>query len=79
MHTTRISDAVSRVIYKDKIFRYPKSRSDALDIFYKTLFNMLTDPPKLIELKRKMKFDSRYKWSTDMLATDWQLVDEVAN
>ena len=53
MHRTRISYEVSRAIYKDRMFRYPKSRSDALDIFYKTLFNMLVYPPKLIDLKRK--------------------------
>ena len=58
MHRTRISYEVLRAIYKDRMFRYPKSRSDALDIFYKTLFNMLVDPPKLY-LKRKMKFDNK--------------------
>ena len=47
MRTTRISDAVSRVIYKDKIFRYPNSRSDALIIYYKILFNMLADQPTI--------------------------------
>lgn len=47
MHRTRISYDVSRAIYKDRMFRYPKSRSDALDIFYKTLFNMLVDQPTI--------------------------------
>jgi hypothetical protein len=55
MRTTRIYDAVSRSIYKDKIFRYPNSRSDALVIFYKTLFNTLVNPQKSIDLKMYLK------------------------
>lgn len=55
MKTTRICDDVLRVIYKDRIFRYPKSRSDALDIFYKTLFNTLVNPQKSIDLKGYLK------------------------
>ena len=55
MKTTRICDGVLRSIYKDKIFRYPKTRSEALDIFYKTLFNTLVNPQKSIDLKRYLK------------------------
>lgn len=55
MRTTRISDAVLRAMYKDRIFRYPNSRSDALVIFYKTLFKMLVNPQKSIDLKMYLK------------------------
>lgn len=55
MKTTRICDDVLRSMYKDRIFRYPKSRSDALDIFYKTLFNTLVNPQKSIDLKMYLK------------------------